>query len=83
MRFATAFLASALTFIGGTAVAQEFDRKTMLQLLPCKSAALRHCDRSQGLNAATLYRWGATLAERQHEISPRCLTVLKQYGQLQ
>ena len=75
-------VALALACLAGTAGAAEVDRKVMLQLLPCKSAALRMCDRSQGINAAALWRCGATLAERQNELGQRCLNVLKQYGQL-
>jgi hypothetical protein len=64
------------------AIAEEFDRKKILELLPCKSAALRICDRSHGINAAALWRCGATLAERHNEVSQRCVVVLKRYGQL-
>ena len=82
MRIAKIVVVSALTCMAGTAVAGEIDRKVMLQLLPCKSAALRMCDRSQGVNAAALWRCGATLAERHNEVGRRCLDVLKQHGQL-
>jgi hypothetical protein len=68
--------------IAGTATGAEFDRKILLQFLPCKSAALRMCDRSQGIDAAALWRCGATLAERHDELGQRCLSVLKQHGQL-
>ncbi len=75
-------MAAALTCVASAATAEEFDRKKVLEMLPCKSAALRLCDRSQGINAASLWRCGATLAERQHEVSQRCVAVLKRYGQL-
>jgi hypothetical protein len=75
-------MAAALACVASTATAEEFDRKKVLEMLPCKSAALRLCDRSQGINAASLWRCGATLAERQHEVSQRCVAVLKRYGQL-
>ena len=75
-------MAAALACVASAATAEEFDRKKMLEMLPCKSAALRLCDRSQGITAAALWRCGATLAERQHEVSQRCVAVLKRYGQL-
>ena len=68
--------------LAGNAKAGEVDRSTIVRLLPCKSAALRLCDRSQGIDAAALWRCGATLAQRQHEVSARCIDVLKRYGQL-
>jgi hypothetical protein len=82
MHITKIIVASVLACIAGTAAADEVDRKIMLQLLPCKSAALRMCDRSQGINAAALWRCSATLAERHNEVGQRCLSVLKQYGQL-
>ena len=82
MRITTAIAAAALTSAASTAMAEEFDRKVMLQLLPCNSAALRLWDRSQGINPAALLRCGVTLAERQNEIGPRCINALKRYGQL-
>lgn len=82
MRITKIAVAATLACLAGTATAAELDRKVMIQLLPCKSAALRMCDRSQGINAAALWRCGATLAERHNEVGQRCLNVLKQYGQL-
>jgi hypothetical protein len=61
----------------GTAVADD-----LKSLMPCKSAAARLCDTSQGLTAATLWKCGATLASRRHEVGHGCLAVLKKYGQL-
>jgi hypothetical protein len=51
-------------------------------LMPCKSAAARMCDRSQGINEATLRKCGAMLASRRHEVSRRCVEVLIRHGQL-
>jgi len=82
MHLNTLLLATALMCSAGAATGEEFDRKAILDLLPCKSAALRLCDRSQGIDAAALWRCGATLAGRVHEISPRCINVLRRYGQL-
>jgi hypothetical protein len=76
------FMGATLSCLAFSANAEEIDRKTILKLLPCKSAALRLCDRSQGINAAALWRCGATLAERQHEVDQRCLSVLRSNGQL-
>ena len=75
-------MVAALVCVASATTAEEFDRKKMLEMLPCKSAALRLCDRAQGITAAALWRCGATLAERQHEVSQRCVAVLKRYGQL-
>ena len=77
-----ALMAAVLVCAASAATAEEFDRRKILEMLPCKSAALRLCDRSQGMTAAALWRCGATLAERQHEVSERCVAVLKRYGQL-
>jgi hypothetical protein len=52
-------------------------------LMPCKSAAVRLCDASQGLTVDALWRCGATLAARRHEVGRSCLEVLRKYGQLQ
>ncbi len=77
-----ALMAAALVCAVNEAMAEEFDRQKILEMLPCRSAALRMCDRSQGITAAALWRCGATLAERHNEVSQRCVAVLKRYGQL-
>ena len=82
MRITGALLAALFLCLASTARAEEVDRKTLWTLLPCKSAALRLCDRSQGINPAALLRCGVTLAERHNEIGPRCINALKRYGQL-
>jgi len=51
-------------------------------LMPCKSAAARLCDRSQRMNAAALWKCGATLASRHREVGERCVEVLIRFGQL-
>lgn len=81
MHITTALAAAVLTSAVCTATAEEVDRK-ILQLLPCKAAALRLCDRSQGIDAAALLRCGFVLAGRQNEIGQRCINVLRRYGQL-
>lgn len=82
MRFTTTIMAAALVFAAAAASAEEVDRKTILEMLPCKSAALRLCDRSQGITVAALWSCGATLAERHLEVSQRCVKVLKRFGQM-
>jgi hypothetical protein len=83
MGITRAFVAAVLVAcFAATATAAELDRKTILQLLPCKSAALRLCDRSQGITAAAIWRCAATLVERRHEVGQRCVNVLKSYGRL-
>ena len=52
------------------------------ELLPCRTAAARLCDRSEGLSLAALWKCGATLASRHAEVGPRCVGVLRRYGQL-
>jgi hypothetical protein len=66
-------------FATGAATAGAVDLK---DFMPCRTAAARLCDRSQGTNVAALYKCGAMLASRHHEVGRRCLDVLKRYGQL-
>jgi hypothetical protein len=70
---------ASLLFAAGIATSHAIDLK---DLMPCKTAAVRMCDRSQGMDAAALRKCGATLASRRHEVSPRCVDVLVRYGQL-
>ena len=77
-----ALMVAALVCVASAATAEEFDRQKILEMLPCRSAALRLCDRSQGITAAALWRCGATLAERHNEVSQGCMAVLRRYGQL-
>ena len=76
------FTAAILVFVTHTATAEGLDKKKILELMPCKSAALRLCDQSQGINAASLWKCGATLAGQPHELVPRCAAVLRRYGHL-
>ena len=73
------FIAAILVFMTHAATAEGLDKKKILELMPCKGAALRLCDRSQGITAASLWKCGATLAERQHELVPGCAAVLRRY----
>ncbi len=72
---------AAATFLlsAGIASAPALDLK---ELMPCRTAASRLCDRSEGMTIAALWRCGATLASRRHEIGRGCLEVLRRYGQL-
>jgi hypothetical protein len=70
---------TAFLLLAGAATADAVDLK---DLLPCKSAAARFCDRSQGINADALLRCGVTLASRHPEVGKRCVEVLVRFGQL-
>src|SRR6476619_1718711 len=83
MNITRAFLAATLmAYLAGTATAAEVDRRTIVRLLPCESAALRLCDRSQVTSGEALGRCAATLVERQPDVGRRCVDVLKSYGQM-
>jgi hypothetical protein len=71
--------AAAILLSVGATTAPALDLK---DLMPCRSAASRLCDRSQGMTMAALWRCGATLASRRQELGHGCLEVLKRYGQL-
>ena len=51
-------------------------------LAPCRPAAARFCDRSDGMTWTNLLRCGATLAAHAFNIGNACRDVLKRYGQL-
>jgi hypothetical protein len=68
--------------VAGVETAPAVDLKDLKDLMSCRSAALRMCDRSQGMNEAALRKCGATLAARHHEVSRRCVDVLIRYGHL-
>ena len=64
---------------GETATAFDL-KKILVDLMPCKYAAIRLCDHQQ-VSAAALWKCGATLAAApQEEIGKRCVAVLKRYG---
>jgi hypothetical protein len=75
-------VAMLLSLVGSTAADAQDLTKLLKELVPCKSAATRLCDRSQGINVAALWKCGATLAARQQEVGSRCVDVLKRHGQL-
>jgi hypothetical protein len=51
-------------------------------LAPCRPAAARYCDRSEGMTWSNLLRCGATLAAHSFRVGNACRDVLKRYGQL-
>jgi hypothetical protein len=51
-------------------------------LAPCRPAAVRFCDRSEGMTWSNLLRCGATLAAHSFHLGNACRDVLKRYGQL-
>jgi hypothetical protein len=74
---AIALLAASLETV------EASDLKTLLkEVMPCRAAAVRLCDRSQGITHASLWTCGATLASQSHRVGVRCLEVLKRHGQL-
>jgi hypothetical protein len=75
-------VAILLCFASATTADAVDLKKFLKQLVPCKSAALRLCDRSQGMTTSALWKCGATLAARQQEVGQRCVEVLRRYGQL-
>ena len=78
-----ALMVVTLSFLAETSAAESLDLKGLPpDLVACKLAALRLCDHSQGYNAATLRKCGATLAARAQEVDQGCTNVLKRYGQL-
>jgi hypothetical protein len=67
-------------FIGLTgSIAQALD---LNDLAPCKPAAARYCDRSDGMTWSALARCGATLAAHSFHVGNGCREVLRRYGQL-
>jgi hypothetical protein len=79
-----ASIAAALLLAALVGTADASDLKTLLKdVMPCRSAAVRLCDRSQGMDFAAVWRCGATLASHRHDVGPRCVEVLKRYGQLE
>jgi len=74
-----ASVVATFLLVSGVDTAPGVDLK---DLMPCRSAALRMCDRSQGMDEAALRKCGATLAARRDEVSRRCMDVLIRYGQL-
>ena len=73
------FAAGTVFLMLGTASIGAMDLK---DLIPCRSAAVRLCDKSQGMTADALLKCGTTLATHRHEVGRGCLAVLLRYGQI-
>ncbi len=71
--------ATTFLLLAGAATAGALDLR---DLMPCRTAAVRLCDSSQGMTIAALWRCGATLASHRHEVGQGCLAVLRRHGQL-
>jgi hypothetical protein len=73
------------TFVAGTfllVASAPVSALDLKELIPCRSAAARLCDKTQGMTADALLRCGATLATHRHEVGRGCLVVLRRYGQI-
>ena len=67
----------------GLGTVEAADLKSLIkEVMPCRAAAVRLCDRSQGITHAALWTCGATLASQRDKVSAQCLEVLKRHGQL-
>lgn len=72
----------ALAAISFCLMATTADAIELKTLAPCKPAAARFCDRSQGMTIANLLRCGAVLATKGEMVGNQCREVLRRYGQL-
>ena len=54
----------------------------LAELAPCRPAAARLCDRSEGMTWTGLIHCGATLAAHSWRVGEECRAVLRKYGQL-
>jgi hypothetical protein len=74
--------ALALVLSLSAAEAGGFNMVDWNGLAPCKPAAARYCDRSEGVTMSSLMRCGAKLASVSDHVGNRCREVLRRYGQL-
>ena len=73
----------AIVLLAGLGTAEGSDLKALMkEVMPCRAAAVRLCDRSQGITYAALWTCGATLASQSHKVGARCVEVLQRHGQL-
>lgn len=79
------FTVVALMCMTSGETATAFDlKKILIDVVPCKYAAIRLCERPQQVGAAALWKCAATLAAApQEEIGERCVAVLDRYGAAQ
>jgi hypothetical protein len=76
--------ATALLLVATVGMAEASDLKILIKnVLPCRVAAARLCDRSQGMSSEALWKCGTVLAAHRHEVGRRCVEVLQRYGQLE
>lgn len=75
MKLALAAISLCLTVTAADAV----DLRAMA---PCRLAAAKYCDRSQGMTVSNLLRCGATLAANSEAVGSPCRQVLRRYGQI-
>jgi hypothetical protein len=75
---AACLLIGPLVAFSGTA-ANAID---LAELAPCRPAAARLCDRSDGMTWTSLVRCGAILAAHSWRVGNECRAVLRKYGQL-
>jgi hypothetical protein len=73
-------LIAACIFLGVSATAAN--AIDLAELAPCRPAAAKLCDRSNGMNWSNLLRCGATLAAHSWRVGESCRVVLRKYGQL-
>jgi hypothetical protein len=73
------FAAGTFLLMMGNVTAGALDLK---DLMPCRSAAARLCDKSQGMTVDALWKCGATLVTHRHEVGRGCLAVLRKHGQI-
>ena len=82
MKIAIAAISFCLMGTGADAGADDLKTISLKDLAPCRLAAVRYCDRSQGMTMSNLMRCGATLAANSEAVSNQCRQVLKRYGQI-
>jgi hypothetical protein len=73
--------AISLAWAAGSADAIELKDVSLRDLMPCRPAAAKYCDRAQGMTMSNLLRCGATLAANSETVGDRCRQVLRRYGQ--
>ena len=76
------FTVAALMCMTSGEASTAFDLKeTLKDLMPCRYAAMRLCERPQQVSAAALWKCGVILAAApQEEIGKGCVAILKRYG---
>ena len=73
------FSAVLLGLSMAAAGANDIDIK---ELAPCKTAAIKYCERVTDASMSNLIRCGATLASKSDEVGSQCRQVLRRYSLL-